>query len=236
MRQIQHFFVQADLSAPTLTLRDAELLHQLKTVLRFRPGDACILLDNAGTRAQATVETLHSKEAVFRIESREQVPLPSRTVRLCFALPKKPATLEWILQKATELGVTELCPLNTARCQVHEVHKLARAQLIIKEASEQSESIFLPTLKPCLDWPDFLKALPSGCLFAGDPWTYDGSLAELRPDPLQDVTVVIGPEGGLTEDELAEWRAAGGQRFRLGTEVLRMETAAVAALSVVLYG
>lgn len=235
MRQIQHFFIDAKLHTDTLTVRDKELLHQLKDVLRFRTGDACVLLDNRGGRAEAVLELLHGKEAIFCIEKYEVKASSSRELRLYCALPKKPATLELIAQKATELGVTHLIPLDTARCQVHELRKTDRLQLIMKEAAEQSERLFLPVLEPLMTWKDFFAHPPEGLVLAGDPWDYDEKLSAL-PTHEGDVHLVIGPEGGLSPEELHDVRQLGGRVFLLGETVLRMETAVIAALSVVQFG
>jgi len=233
MKQIQHFFIDADLSRERFSILDKDLLRQMKEVLRFRSGEQCVLLDNRGTRAEAELEVLHSKEAVFVIQKRTSCPAPERALRLYVALPKKPATLELIVQKATELGVTDIVPVDTQRCQVHELRKLDRLELIIKEAAEQCERGFLPTLHELVTLGEVLKNPPSGGLLAGDPWTFDERLSKIALGKKEDVNLVIGPEGGLSAEELEALRAAGATLFQLGDLVLRMETAAIAALSVV---
>jgi 16S rRNA (uracil1498-N3)-methyltransferase len=234
MKQIQHFFIDADLAHERVTVREPELLNQMKNVLRFRAGDKVVLLDGRGVRADATVEVIHGKKAVLVVQKREKFAAAERRLRLYVALPKKPATLEWIVEKATELGVTDIVPIDTARCQVHELRKLERLRLIMKEAAEQCERIFMPALHEVLSLEELLKDLPSGLLLAGDPWTYDEKLSKLKLGG--DVNIVIGPEGGLSGEELAAIRSAGGTLFQLGDLVLRMETAVIAALSVVQFG
>lgn len=236
MKQIQHFFIDEDLSKDTVVVRDKELLNQMKNVLRFRQGDAVVLLDNRGKKADAVVDTIHSKEAIMQIKVRETCSEAARRLRLYVALSKKPATLELIVQKATELGVTDIIPLDTARCQVHELRKLDRLRLIIKEAAEQCERCFLPELHEMLSFNDLLKNPPTGLLLAGDPWTYDSRLSEIQRNLADDVNIVIGPEGGLSSEELEGIRRVGGTLFLLGDLVLRMETAVIAALSVVQFG
>lgn len=237
MKQIQHFFIDADLAHERVTVREPELLNQMKNVLRFRSGDKVVLLDNRGARAEATVETIHSKEAIFTIQKRSTFTDTALKIRLFIALPKKPATLEWIVEKATELGVTDIIPMDTARCQVHELRKLERLQLIIKEAAEQCERIFMPELHGVLHFNNFIDRCKNGemngLLLAGDPWTHDTLLADVKGLGTESVNIVIGPEGGLTDDELSAVREAGGVLFQLGPLVLRMETAAVAALALV---
>lgn len=233
---MQHFIVPTKLKNGPLIIMDKELLHQLKSVLRFRPGDACLLMDGQGGKAEAILKSFHSKEAVFEISSMENSETPKRSLRLYCALSKKPSTFELIIQKATEIGATNLIPLVTERCQVRELRKTDRLLLIVKEASEQSERAFLPKLHHVQTLSDLLQNPPSGLLLAGDPWTYDKNLKDLNPTPDKDLNLIIGPEGGLTKAELEEIRKAGGVLFLLGENVLRMETAAIAALSLVQFG
>lgn len=235
MRQIQHFFIDQSLEADEIEIDDKELLRQMKEVLRFRKGDSCILLDNRGHKAKAVLEEFHHKGARFHIESRSSLQRPARAVRLYIALSKKPATLEWIFEKATELGVTELIPLDTERTQVHELRKTERLHSIVKEAAEQCERGFLPEIHPLLPFSDFLKQPPTGLLLVGDAWKYDKPLAKALPPENQDVNLVIGPEGGLSDSELESLRKEGATIFLLGETVLRMETAVIAALSLVQY-
>ncbi len=240
MRQIQHFFLPYSLQSDHLRSDDRALILQLMSVLRFKPGDSVVLLDGNGVRAEAVVEMLHRKEVVFKILNRTVFAKPERQLRLAVACAKKPATLEWIFEKATELGVHEIVLLDTARTQVHELRKMERALSIIKEAAEQSERVFLPTLIGPQKWADFLKDWPEGTTLVGDPWDFDvklGSwLQKTAASELNSLTVVIGPEGGLTPEELAAARAKGATLFQLGETVLRMETAVLASLSLVAFG
>lgn len=230
---MQHFLLPSGIpQSKTLMIQDRELVHQLISVLRFRVGEACVLLDGAGLRVQAKVTELHKKAAVFELGERVQDQAPEAKLNLYIALSKKPATLELIVQKATELGVTSIVPLVTDRCQVRELRKVDRLQAIIKEACEQSERSFLPEFAPVLSLKDLLKNPPKG-LLAGDPRDFDASLSSLEKKG--DLNLIIGPEGGLKAEELEAIREVGGKIFQLGSEILRMETAALAALSVLRY-
>ncbi len=205
----------------------------MKNVLRFKRGDGCIVLDGQGTQAEGLIEELHQKGATIILKNRKTCEAPRRRVRLYCALSKKPATFELIVQKATELGVTDIIPLVTERCQVRELRKTERLQLIIKEACEQSERCFMPRLHEVMKLKELLAQPPKGQLLAGDPWTYDKPLKEVDLALDADVNLIIGPEGGLTPEELEALRRGGAVLFLLGKNVLRMETAALAALSVV---
>ncbi len=232
---MQHFILPHPLDADKVRIFDRNTLQQMTKVLRFRKGDKCVLMDGKGTKAKATIEELHSKVAVLHVTERDSAPMPKRKVRLYCALSKKPATFEFILQKATEMRVSELIPLITDRCQVQFLKKQERLQAIIKEACEQCENPFMPELGDPIRLADLLKDKPSGKLLAGDPWTYDSLLKDLKLKAEEDINLVIGPEGGLTKEELDSIRTAGGTLFLLGETVLRMETAALASLAVIQY-
>lgn len=230
---MQHFFLGEDISGPRVQILGKELLHQMKDVLRFRKGDEFVVLDGFGEKAKGKIEELHSKGAVISLSEHQTCKAPRRRLRLYIALSKKPATFELIAQKATEIGVTDIVPLLTERCQVREIKKNERLHLIIKEAAEQCERCFLPKLHETLGFSEFTIHPPHGLILAGDPWTYDKKLSLVEIPKDKDVNVVIGPEGGLKSEEIEAIRKMGGVLFLLGENVLRMETAAIAALSVV---
>ncbi len=230
---MQHFLIPYPLQKGPLRIDEKELLHQMRDVLRFRVGQECMLLDGEGKKALATVEALNRKEAELQVSDVETGPAPKRALRLIFALPKKPATLEFILQKGTELGVTDFFPIISERTQVHQLRQVDRLKRIVKEALEQSEGLYLPTLHDMRTLQDILRDLPTGLLLAGEPWKYKKKLGEIIKPVNEDLNLLIGPEGGLSDLELKELEGVGAQLFLLGETVLRMETAAIAALSVV---
>jgi 16S rRNA (uracil1498-N3)-methyltransferase len=227
---MQHFILPGtELTGLTrLELRDKDVLHQMSKVLRFKAGDVCIVLDGQGTKAKGEIQELHRKGAVIKLSEHTVCPAPKRRVRLYCALSKKPSTFELIVQKATELGVTDIIPLLTERCQVSELRKGERLEAIVREACEQSERNFLPKLHPTLP----LKQLSSkGLLLAGDARLGTQQISDMKLEG--DINLVIGPEGGLTDEELEALKTAGAKIFILGDTVLRMETAAIASLSLI---
>jgi len=228
---MQHFILKQDITGKEIQITDKTVAHQMKTVLRFKEGDEIIVMDGLGMKAKGVIEELHKKGLVISLKDQELCKAPQRRLRLFCALPKKPSTYELIVQKATELGVTDIIPLVTKRCQVKVLRKVERLKLIIKEACEQCERAFVPHLHEV----QFLNKLepPTGELLAGDAWNTDGLLKDMPSLPHQDVNIVIGPEGGLTDEELDAIRKMDGKIFILGENVLRMETAVIAALSVV---
>lgn len=228
---MQHFILPIDLKQSQVTLSDRDLLHQMKQVLRFKKGDKFILMDGRGQHCPAELLEFHKKGAVLSLGEAQFTAPPQRRLQLAIALSKKPSTFELIVQKATELGVTEILPLRTERTQWQELRKNDRLHLIIKEACEQSERAYLPELHEVqhledLEW--------SGPILVGDAREPEVQLRETQKDG--NICLVIGPEGGLSAQELHNLKEKGAQIFSMGEGVLRMETAAIAALSVLQFG
>lgn len=229
---MQHFIIDAELSAPNIQITDKNIAHQMKNVLRFKVGEEIIVLDGNGKKAKGQITELHKKGAVIELGETEVLPAPKRRLRLYVGLSKKPSTFELIVQKATELGVTDIIPLAAERCQVKHLRKLERLEMIIKEASEQCERAYLPKLHDVT----LINEIAEGLTLVGDARDTDIELSKIEFKERENINLVIGPEGGLTENEITELRKSGAKIFLLGENILRMETAAIAALSVIQFG
>lgn len=243
---MQHFFINQELKEGKIVITNPDLLHQMKTVMRFEAGDKCVFLDGKGAKANGVFDVVAKKEAIIALSEVIYCPTGGRKVNLYIALSKKPATLELIVQKATEIGVTDIFPIVTNRCQVKEMRNVPRFLSIISEAAEQSERCVLPVLNDVISFKDFLQNFPKGEVLVGDARQYDVKLGEylrgkevarknLGREMADSVGVVIGPEGGLTDEEISEAKSKGAKIFLLGENVLRMETAAISAVSMVMF-
>jgi 16S rRNA (uracil1498-N3)-methyltransferase len=205
-----HVFVDA-LDAPQLSAEDA---HHLSRVLRIRPVDAITVSDGAGRWVAASFD---GRSLVLGGDVVEEEPGPGAGRGVVCATPKGDRP-ELIVQKLTELGIDRIGFTTTARSVVKWDERRADAQLerlrrIARESSMQSRRVRLPTVE-VLEWDAVVVA--AGVALA-EPGGGDVD-ATLR-------TVVIGPEGGFTHDELE----AVERRVGLGEHVLRVETAAIAA-------
>lgn len=212
----------APLATGELTIDDDEAHHGLR-VLRLQAGEQLRLADGAGHSAAAEVVEA-SKRLVLRVGPVESTPA-ERCAELTVAVaPPKGDRWTDLVRGLTELGVGTILPLRCARGE-REPANLDRARRIAGEALKQSRRGWLPRLGPAIGIP----ALAAGGtrLIVGDP--AGGPPRPGRPRP---TTLVIGPEGGLTADELAALDAAGAERVRLAGPVLRIETAALAASAV----
>jgi 16S rRNA (uracil1498-N3)-methyltransferase len=210
-----------------------EHLHYLTRVMRLGEGAKLTVLDGSGAAFTCRLE---GSRAV--VEGREDVPEPPVAVTLYQALPKADK-LDWILQKATELGAARIVPLVAAR-SVAQVKgekvdaKLARWRKLVTEAAEQSERGRIPVVEAPVE--------PGKVVLAPGEWGFvlaergkSPSLpAALPPVPPTAVSLFVGPEGGWTPEELDQLAAAGARPVSLGPRILRTETAALAAVTLVL--
>ena len=152
-----------------------------------------------------------------------------RTVYLCSAVP---SGKRWdiLLQKATELGMTHLIPLKGKRSERVEFSK-ERMERIVMEAAAQSRRYFLPHIFPLCTIEDVPALLPEGTeIFFLDPDISSSPLASFEI-PTSPIAVVVGPEGGFTKEEIEFAKEAGWHAVALGDNVLRVETASIAALA-----
>ena len=215
-------------------------------VLRLQPGAAITLFNGEGGEYTATVQRMGRSEVAVRIDQQHPIERePARTVHLAVGMPANDR-MDWLVEKATELGVASIQPLHTA----HSVLRLSGERATKKQAHWQSVAIAaceqcggnrVPLVHPVQDIAVWLKRLSAGddtnamrCVLsladgASDLQDQRAGFAAARP-----VLFLSGPEGGLSPTEDAQARAAGFAPVSLGLRVLRAETAALAALVVAL--
>jgi 16S rRNA (uracil1498-N3)-methyltransferase len=219
----ERFFVEQPLSVGPVSL-DGPEAHHLATVCRLRPGDAVTLFNGDGREYAAHVVSVGKRAVELEIVAETE---PAREVgfRLEVAAPlPKGDRADFLLEKLTELGATAFTPLRTARSVVHPHEaKLERLQRHIIEASKQCGRNVLLRVGPLTDWSAFVGGdLPARRLVA-----HPGGEALSAAGGGGDVALAVGPEGGLTDEEVEQARAAGWRVVGLGPRVLRVETAAL---------
>jgi 16S rRNA (uracil1498-N3)-methyltransferase len=209
-------------------------LHHLR-VARVVPGEAVEVFDGRGRAWAARLETVDERVAVLLL-GEERSEATGRTVVLIQGLPKGDK-LDWVLQKSTELGVTAVWPVVTARSVARPKPEAlgarhARWFRIVEEAARQSGRADVPEVTALRPLEEAVAALPPGMrLLVLDEDERTGRLgAAAGKGP---VALVVGPEGGLAREEVDALRAAGGVPVSLGPLVLRTETAGIAALAVI---
>lgn len=220
-------FVDLPLGPDAAPMIDGPAAHYLLGVMRLKAGDPILLFDNRSGEWLGIVDEAAKRSLTVRVERQtrgiEQVP----DLWLCFA-PVKKARLDWIIEKATELGVARLQPVITERTIVERV-KRERIEAQIIEACEQCGRTALPTLAEPVKLPQLLRDWPAGraLLFADEA----GGAPLAATDAPAPAAILTGPEGGFTERERAMLLDTPAvRRIALGPRILRAETAAIAAI------
>jgi 16S rRNA (uracil1498-N3)-methyltransferase len=236
------FVAPAVLADPTQVVLPPEVANQARAVLRLRPGDTVTLLDGTGDAAEVRLTAISREAVVGQIISLGPVRTEPRTQLILYQGLLKAAKFEWIAQKGTELGIAALVPVLCARSVVEAVSaaKLARWRTILTEAAEQSDRGRVPTLQTPMTLTDALTTLPSGAttLLAYEDLarttTPAPSIAQALQASPATVRIFIGPEGGFTSAEIALAQAQGVQLVTLGPRILRAETAAIVAMTLIM--
>ncbi len=233
-RRIPRLYVAAALSAGAEIELDRAQAHYLRSVLRLNAGAAIVVFNAVDGEWLCRVSEI-GKGASLAVKRRlrEAEPKTETDLWLLFA-PIKRARLDWLVEKATELGVAALLPVWTARTQVDRVN-LDRLRAHAVEAAEQSERLSVPELRAperldrlLASWPAARRLILCDESGAGEP--ISEAAACVRPGP---VALLVGPEGGFDETELdALGKLSFVSRVGLGPRVLRAETATLAAVAV----
>lgn len=215
-----------------IRITDHSLTHQVKEVLRLRKGDPVILFNGSGYEFHGHVKILTRKELVVSQKEIKKIDTNSNTKLHLFASLIKKDNFEWVLQKATELGVSRITPIVSERTVKLKLN-MDRADKIVREAAEQSGRQDVPFL----DEPITLKESLSFC---EDPILFlhtEGekvSIEKLREENYK--SVFIGPEGGWGERDLELFEQKEVKPISFGEQVLRAETASISICSLILLG
>ena len=229
-------FYTPDISLPEYTLPEEESAHCMK-VLRLRTGDELHLTDGCGNLYRATVLQPDPKHCRVRItETLPEYGKRSYGVTVAVAPTKNSERFEWFLEKATEVGVTAVVPLETEHSE-RRVFKPERGERVITAAMKQSLKAYRPTLRPLTPFGE-AAAMPfegrkfiAHCAPAQSPEGKAYLPATLRRG--EAALILIGPEGDFSPEEITFARANGFEEITLGAQRLRTETAAVAAVVMV---
>jgi len=234
--RLHRFFVEgkvalSDHGRNRLAITDGRLLHQWRNVLRLKAGDDVILFDGFGFDHRCELASLDRKEAVCVVrESVANTVILPREFFLFASLIRRDR-FEWLLEKTTELGVSQIRPVIADRSEVKQFN-LERAKDIFKEAAEQSGRSSLPAIYQPMELQNVLKEyiyLPS---MAFDP--HGEAFKKSDWKKAEKIGAFIGPEGGWSARELELFRHKKVPVCSLGLSTLRAETAAVAVTALLL--
>ncbi|MCY1290602.1 Ribosomal RNA small subunit methyltransferase E [compost metagenome] len=230
--RLSRFFIDAPLSLGQHDLPETQA-HYIGRVLRHAAGDAVQLFDGSGQEFLG--ELLEVSKKTVRVDLREQFAgLAESPLRIHLGQGlSRGERMDWAVQKATELGATEITPIVSERCEVRlkderADKRLAHWRQVAISACEQCGRSVLPLIHPPLALADWLETAEADLKLVLHPVAAPLA-SHARPASL---AFLIGPEGGLADAEVEQARGAGFHPARLGPRVLRTETAPVVALSV----
>jgi len=226
-------FVEANLAAGRALALAADQAHYLKTVLRLAPGAAVAFFNGREGEWLAKIEGFSRNACALRIEERIRAQAAEPDLWLLFA-PIKRARIDYLVEKATELGVSALLPVTTRHTMVERVN-LDRLRAHAVEAAEQSERLSVPALHPLLPLERVLATWDAGrrLVLCDESMTAPPIAEALNAAPAGPWALLVGPEGGFAETELdALKKLPFVCPVSLGPRVLRADTAAIAGLAV----
>lgn len=233
MRRHRLYLNQALADQASLDLEN-HTQHYLKSVLRVRDNQEVIVFNGDGNQYSANVQLTNKTAALQNIRWLDKQIATPYKIHLLQAIARGDH-MDYAIQKATELGVTAITPLLTARTQGHDMKKWQQRwehwQKVCISACEQSGRAYLPTLNAIAHYEEAINTLTADSKLLCQP----------HPTPLtslqqaQSILICVGPEGGLTDEEINKALANNFQALALGDYVLRTETAATSAITLVNY-
>jgi 16S rRNA (uracil1498-N3)-methyltransferase len=232
------FYIDALPASGELAVVDGDEGFHAATVRRIRPGEELMLGDGDGALGRCVVEQTGRDGLRARVVERWQVPPVEPPVTVVQALPKSERS-ELAIELATEAGADSLVAWQAARCVARwdgaRAEKgLRRWRAVARAAAQQSRRAYIPSVDGVLSTAALTRRIDDQVSAGGTVLALhesaDEPLTNLRLAQAKSVTLVVGPEGGIAPDELAEFAAAGATAVRLGPTVLRTSTAAAVAL------
>lgn len=235
--RIPRFFQPVELTAGAEIELDDNAVQHISRALRMRPGEQVILFDDSGAEYTAILSQVEKRQVKARLEA-ARTPAVESPLRVHIGQAvSRGERMDYAVQKVTEMGAASLTPLFTERCEVRlnqerQDKRTRHWQQIATSACEQSGRTRLPLIEPVTRLQDWLQQCDADLKLVLHHHTAQ-PLGEL-PRP-QRVALLIGPEGGLSEEEVALASRHGFQPVALGPRVMRTETAPVAALAILQY-
>lgn len=216
---------------------DGDEGHHAAVVRRIRRGEHIDLTDGAGHVAHCIVAEATKRALRCEVQSRSDVPRPAPSVTVVQALPKGDRG-ELAVELMTEVGVDVIVPWAASRCITQwkgerGVKALRRWRATAREAAKQARRAWFPEVTELATTSAVAELLGKAAIAWVLHESADGA-AELAPPPDGDVVLIVGPEGGITDDEIDQFGTAGGVPVRLGPTVLRTSTAGAVAAGVLL--
>jgi len=220
-----HLFYDPHIQGDTIELDEKESSHAVR-VLRLKAGDRVITVDGRGGWYEAIISEVHPKRCSLQIESKTERFQPlSYGLHMAVAPTKNLDRFEWFLEKATEVGISEISPLICKRSERRKLN-VDRLEKILVSAMKQSLKAYKPILNQPVSLEDFLPGPREGTLGIAHCYPFERKgIRDLHQTG--NYTFVVGPEGDFTEEEVSLALKAGYTPVHLGASRLRTETAAL---------
>ncbi len=234
--KIHRFFLKNKIGdREKVKITDEKIVHQMRSVLRFSGGEKVALLDGSGIEFLGQVENISKKDVTIlkeKVKKNEKRNDGQKIEVHLFASIIKKDKFEWVLQKATEIGVTRITPIISARTEKNRLN-MDRADKIVREAAEQSGRTDLPFLDEPIKLSVAMKVAET------TPIILDIDAPKIDLEKIREtgsVAIFVGPEGGWDERDKEIFSRRDVQYVSLGKNILRAETASIAIASVLLLG
>jgi 16S rRNA (uracil1498-N3)-methyltransferase len=232
--RISRLFLDSPLQTGDTVSLEAERLNYVARVLRLKPGVQLTVFNGQGGEYSAQLESVSKRNASLIIGAFNNRDCESPLSLTLVQGISRGERMDYTIQKATELGITRIVPVFTQRSMVSlDGERLEKRQQhwqgVVRSACEQCGRNRLPAIETALALPEYLEQDVTGTKLLLDPLANDS--LHVMSAPGNNTHLLIGPEGGLDDQEHASARAQGYTGIRLGPRVLRTETAAVACIA-----
>jgi 16S rRNA (uracil1498-N3)-methyltransferase len=237
---MQRYFITSTQLVGDIIIITGDDVHHIRTVMRNRVGDVFICCLMGFDYQVEVVEITSTSVTCHIIERFPSVGEPKIQVTIAQGLPKG-EKIEWIFQKGTELGAAKFLPFSSERTVVKLDAKKAekkqtRWKKIVKEAAEQAHRGRIPEVLLPVAWDKLMGEIPQYDIALIAYEKGGQALSEvLSSPPINSILLIIGPEGGFSEQEVLEATEQGASPITLGNRILRTETAAISLLTCVMY-
>jgi 16S rRNA (uracil1498-N3)-methyltransferase len=230
MSNLHRFFFPGTIAENSIVTLDADTAKHIWQVLRMKEDDYIMLTDGKGSVAEGKIQSAEKHKCNVLIIKSTFQERNNKQLHLCVSFTKNNSRNEWLLEKATELGVGAIVPISTARCEkIHIRHD--RWEKILQSAILQSQQSYLPELSPITPLADVLKQyqhIPQKLIAHCIADKQKQPLHEMLK-PNNDAILLIGPEGDFTQEEVNLCMTHGFKPVSLGAQRLRTETAGLLA-------
>lgn len=213
-----------------IELLEQEATHASK-VMRAREGDELVVVDGVGGRYKGVIRRITKKTVQVKVEDKEQLQKPDPALVLGMGIIKKRDRLEFAVEKAVELGASQICLFRSERT-IKENVRMDRLESIVQSAMKQSLRAWLPEVSLFHSLDEMLASISDArLLVAHEKVNQEESDVDIQQLEEAKLLLLIGPEGGFSPDEIDMFKGRQAQLVSLGTNRLRAETAAVTFMS-----